>query len=215
MKHLKIWIILTIAALTCITTVNLFGYLYANDTDNGFPEPEKSAISDSIVKGASGFLASNAEAMLLLKEYEVSSYESFNVSNALLKTESALQYLKESRKNFFDAMKTGEKCAYEKTSADKLVNFDYNSFITENKLIGEIADPVAYYLKRGDVIGMYNKNIQNIDEIIELLESIQTSLIKNEKPDITVFWDLLQKFATCKLFGNYMTVLSLNAFQAN
>lgn len=212
MKYLKTLIL--ISALLQIG-FHVYGYMYANDTYDGFPDPEKEEISEKVVAGASNFLESNSEALLLLKEYEISTTENFNFTSAFIRTESALGKLEESRKNFSEALKIAEKCEYEKTYRDKLINYNYDSYITDKSLNKEIASGVGYYLKRCDIVGLYRKNIENIDEIIELLEIIRDHLGNNEKPVISTFWTLLQKFSNAALFGNYSTVLSKTAFQSN
>ncbi len=193
----------------------VFSYMYANDTDSVFPENDRGSISDLLVTGAAGFIDSNCEALLLLREYEISSNSSFSITNALLRTENALNKLEESKKSFTDALNLGETCGYVKTFRDMLIDFNYDACILEEKLNSEIANSVAHYLKKGDVLGMYRKNIENIDELIDILKDIQGTLKNNAKPDITVFWRLLQKFSISKLFGNYATVLSIKAFHEN
>jgi len=210
MKIIKIGI-LVVALLSAV--FSLYGDMVLNDTDPVFPENDRRAISELLVSGAAGFIDSNCEALLLLREFELSSNSSFSIANALLRTENALNKLEEAMKNYSEALKIGENCGYEKTYRDKLVDFNYDTCIIEEKLNSEIANAVAYYLKRGDVLGMYRKNIENIDELIGILKTIQNSLRNNEKPDIAVFWSLLQKFSMCKLFGNYATVLSTKAFE--
>jgi hypothetical protein len=211
MKIIKIGILI---AAFVFTGSNVLGYMIANDTDPVFPENDRGSISDLLVNGAAGFIDANCEALLLLREYEISSNSSFSITNALLRTENALNKLEESRKSFSEALKIGEMCGYVKTYRDMLIYFDYDSYILEEKLNSEIANSVAYYLKKGDVLGMYRQNIDNIDELIEILKNIQNSLRNNAKPDITVFWSLLQKFSLTKLYGNYMTVLSIKAFES-
>jgi hypothetical protein len=212
MKILKIGI-LTAAILS--TFFNLYGDMVLNDSDPVFQGPERGSISDLLVNGAAGFIDANCEALLLLRVYEISANESFSITNALLRTENALNKLEESRKSFSEALKLGETCGYVKTYRDMLIAFDYDAYILEEKLNSEIANSVAYYLKKGDVLGMYRKNIENIDELIGILKNIQSTLRNNEKPDITIFWRLLQKFSISKLFGNYATVLSIRAFKEN
>jgi hypothetical protein len=210
MKIIKIGILIMAFVFT---GSYVLGYIYANDTDPIFQGPERGSISDLLVNGAVGFIDSNCEALLLLREYEISSNAPFSIANALLRTENALNKLEESRKSFSDALKLGETCGYVKTYRDMLIAFDYDAYIREEKLNSEIANSVACYLKKGDVLGMYRKNIDNIDELIETLKNIQSILRNNAKPDISIFWRLLQKYSISKLYGNYMTVLSIRAFQ--
>ncbi len=212
MKILKIGIL--IAAILS-TVFNLYGYMVLNDTDPVFQGPERGSISDLLVNGAVGFIDSKCEVLLLLREYEISANESFSITNAILRTETALNKLEEARKYYSDALKIGEACGYVKTYRDMLIAFDYDAYISEEKLNSEIANSVSFYLKRGDVLGLYRKNIDNIDELIEILKNIKSTLSNNAKPDITVFWSLLQKFSISKLFGNYATVLSIRAFKEN
>ncbi len=201
--------------LILILFVYLNAYMHLNNTDECFSETEKGEISNLLIEGAAEYISSYSEALLLLREYELYGLGSFSISNALLKTESALEKLEKSRKKYSDALSIGEKAGYKSICLNKLIYYNYDKYIDDFKLNKLIADEVKYYLSRGDVIGLYKKNIEKIDEIIEILKDIHSTLSSNTIPEISVFWKLLQKYTEHILFGNYSTILSRNAYGIN
>lgn len=205
--------------------VGLYSALVLNNTDKIFPPAEaasgsvlkpatigRSLISKYLVEGAAGFLDSYSEALLLLKEYENSSDTIFDIQTANLKVGSALKKLMDSRKFYTEAIYVAEKLEYLEYYRKKLVEFDYDAYITKERLNNFVANEVKGFLQISDVIGLYRQNVKRIESIIAVLEVVRDDLNNGIKSDITLYWDVLQKYSESALFGNYATLLSKEAF---
>lgn len=216
---------ITILLILLFSSVFLIADLYLNDSDPVFPPnpPDPSSvlkimsggrqeISDLLIEGAALYIESFSEALLLLKEYEMSGKAVFDLNLSTLKTETAIKKLEASRKCYESVILIGERLEYVGYYRNKLLGFDFDSYIKSQNLNPIIANEVKEFLKAGDVIGLYRRNLERIDEILKELKSIDEDLSKNIKSDISKYWRLFQKYSETSLFGNYATVLSVKAF---
>jgi hypothetical protein len=179
-----------------------------NDITCAFSEgSEKSSIEENIVEGSIHFLQSKSSADLLLCEIEKSANREFNYSLSIEYVEKAISELEISRASYINAIEIGKRIGYIKEKVDWFKFFDYDSFIKDNNLNGELALKVKYYLFRGDVIGIYQQNIDNITNILNTLYLIKDQIKSNRVPDKTAFWKLFQQYAETALFGNYSTII--------
>lgn len=205
--------------------VGLHSAMVLNNTDDIFPPPNlnpgsmvrtasygQPLIRNCMIEGAGRFLDSYGEAMLLLREYEESGNAAFDFTEAASKAEAALQKLADSRTAYAEALNAAEKLEYLEYYKNKLLQFDYDACITRKSLKTSIAEEVKGFLQVSDVIGLYRRNIERIDDIISVLKRICEDLEKGVKSDVTLYWEVLQKYSETALFGNYATVLSREAF---
>ena len=211
--------------ILAVIFVDLHSYIYLNETDPIFP-PNVSSQSESsesllggrdeirgyLVQGAAQYIQSYTEALRLLNEYELSSADSLNYSVALMYCNTALKALETSKENFESAIAIAENLEYVEAYRIKLLAFNYDSYISENRLNSVIAGEVKGFLENGDMIGLYRKNLEKIDSILAVLSKIYKQLNSNKRPGISEFWSLYQKYSETALFGNYASVLSKEAF---
>jgi len=66
------------------------------------------------------------------------------------------------------------------------------------------------YLLNGDIDGLYAKNIENIDGILQRLYSIRSLLSESKQPTISSFWSLLHQYTDAILLGNYASMTFVN-----
>jgi hypothetical protein len=223
MRKIKI---IFLVCLSLILSFSLNSGIYYNDTDPVFPPPDpdpgsvfkvsmtgRGLISDLLIDGAAKFIDSYSEALIILREYEISFKSTFDMSFAHIKADLALKKLEESRKYYAETISIGEKLEYVEYYRGKLITFDYDTFIREQNLNKIVADEVKEYLKAGDVLGLYRRNLEKIDHIITILKDIYGALNNSVKPDISLCWELFQSYSETALFGNYATVLSKKAFE--
>jgi hypothetical protein len=224
MQKLKV---ISLLSMIMVTAVGLDAALVLNNTDRVFPPPPpgegtmlqvapaaggREEISSLMIDGAAKFLDSYSEALILLREYEMSAKAPFDMNLALLKAESALQKLEDSRGDYAAALAVAEKLEYVQYYRDKLTEFNYNSYAEERKFIPGVTEEVKGFLGSGDVVGLYRRNLDKIDGIILVLKTIHSELNRGVKPDVTLFWTVLEEYSKAALFGNYATVLSKKAF---
>ncbi|MGE5343093.1 MAG: hypothetical protein ACM3SY_16590 [Candidatus Omnitrophota bacterium] len=193
--------------------INAHARMALNDTFDGFLNPQRSLIEPLVTNGAGDFMASYAEALLMLKEYEIAPEAPFNYNNAALKIASAIKHLEAARQKYSDAVQFSENCGYEEVHKLKLNNYDYSTRILRDGLNTTIATDVVNVMRPANVHGLYQKFLGKIDAIMPVLKSMQSSLNGNAMPEVPLAWKLIQKYSEALLFGNYATVFSQTAFQ--
>ena len=200
----KILLIITILAFA----LSMHAFIFMNDLNCAFSESqEKILLEENVIAGSAHFLHSKSYADLLLMEYEKPGQQAFNFTLALEYVEKAIAELEISKEKYVKAAEIGERLGYIETKQSWFKEFNYDTFILENNLNREIAGIVKSYLIKGDVLGVYRHNLDNIDGILTTLSSIRDQVKIGTKPDISSFWKLLQQYSEAALFGNYSTVI--------
>ncbi len=184
-----------------------YTYVHAIIALNYPPCDYKSDQNDLIIEGTSMFLQSNSDVLLLLNEVEIAERMAFDFDYALKLTESAIYKLEKARLHYSDAINFGKIICDEKGDAEKYAKFDYDSFVEKNHLNKEIMDEVSELLKKRDVNGVYEKSISDMDSILSTLKEIKKGISMKQKPDIKLFWSLLQQYNILGLYGNYATLV--------
>jgi hypothetical protein len=178
------------------------------------PTAEKSSIEDNIIAGATYFLASKANADLLLMEYEKASNQKLDMASSLSCATAAIGKLETAREKYILARDIGKRIGYIEYKCAWFKNFDYDRFINERNLIPSIADKVRGYLNNMDIVGLYTENINNIEAILKTLKEIEGNLKQNRKPAIGLIWGLLRQYSGAALFGNYATLLGTEVLKS-
>jgi len=208
MKTIKI--ISIIASIAVLSTPN-YALMALNDIVEGFGngDGKNQAIEEYVVAGAKNFIESNKNALALINEFEINPSQAADISAALTCTENALRQLPESRSHYAKAKELGEQAGYNMTIIPNFKAFDYDEYIDKYGLNKEIAEIAKFYFKKGDLLGIYQKNIDNLDATIITLTRIRDTLKTGESPPIRILWDCIQQYANAALFGNYTTRISV------
>lgn len=184
---------------------NVYGVICLNDVNCVFQESdEKSVIEDNIVEGSALFLQSKSYVDLILMEYEKSEKQPYNITLVNEYVGKAIVELEASIVKYKTAKEIGEKLGYDNAKIESFRNFNYDEYIAANELNVVIASNVELYLSKCDVIGLYGKNIENLEDILRTLNTINQC---NSKPGVKVLWNLLHRYANGTLFGNYSTMI--------
>jgi hypothetical protein len=191
-------IVILLVAYTYIHAVIYLNYPICND---------KSEQNDTIIEGTSLFLQSNSDVLLLLNEVEIAERMAFDFDYALKLTESAIFKLVKARARYSDAINFGEVMCDEKADVESYAKFNYESFAEKNHLNKQIMAEVSELLKKGDVIGVYEKSVNDIDSILSTLKEIKKGILMGQKPKVKLFWSLLQQYNILGLYGNYATLV--------
>jgi len=197
----------------------LSGALCLNDFEKVFPSTESAdgsnySLKNSMIDASALFLQSFASANMVLGEGELADKGFFNIDNSLSFANETIQKLEQARYKYNEAYKTAKTLNYVNAKIDQLKRFDYTKFAENSKLNPAIMNSVSGYLSSGDVVGLYKKNIDNIDSILIVLNAIKAKLEAGTQPDVTEYWDLLRKYSENLLFGNYATSAAREAFEA-
>lgn len=202
-------ILITFMVLWLVSLLSVNASLVMNDIVPAFQDDtEKYKIENKVIEGAAHFLKSKSFADIILYEYEKSTNQTLNYTALLENTENAISELESSKLKYIEALEIGRKTGYDETKTDWFKNFDYDTFINANHLNKDIAFIVKDYLARGDITGLYQKNISNIEEILITLNSIKEYAGVNSSPPVATFWKLLRQYSETALFGNYSTIIA-------
>lgn len=196
-----------------ILTIYLNGIICLNDIDESFPPPVSNEVKGKIIDGASLFLKSYADSLLFLNEGEISEKGEYRFNASLGYIESALSKLESSKSYYRKVIEIVSNIEYVQYKIDKLKNYDYDTFKSENFANSEILNLVKSYLSIGDVKGIYEKNLDYIEIAGNILKKIRDQLKNGYKPLVSDCWELLRVYSQTILFGNYATTLATNAFE--
>ncbi|MCP5052153.1 MAG: hypothetical protein GY940_33610 [bacterium] len=204
-NHLLKTILMMAVLVGVVVYMNAF--VVYNDIPPAFDSPANGAMETMTIEGTSFFLKSNADVFLLLNEVEVGYPDHLNFTNAQTLTDSAITKLETAREKYLEIITVGSGTAYVSAMMDRLTTFDYKGFTQDRELNGEIMTKLQVYLVKGDIMGLYEKNIENIDRILQLLYGIHTQLTEGAYPSIDSFWSLLQQYSDAILLGNYASMV--------
>lgn len=183
-------------------------FVTLNDVYCAFTEgSEKPIIEENIVEGAKYFLQSQSTVSLILYEYEKSAQSPLEYTNCLEHVEKAIKELNTSKEKYTNAADIGKRIGYIQQKVGWFKAFDYEIFVSVNKLNNEVAGKVKNYLYNCDIVGLYQRNNQYIEEILETLILIKSDLLESKRPDVKLIWKLLQQYSETALFGNYATIM--------
>jgi hypothetical protein len=183
-----------------------------NDIVPVFPGEDRGAIESSVVEGAVRYLQAKGYADLLLCEVEKSARAPFNYSLALDYTVKALGELDVSLNAYINSVNLANKAGYLDEVVAKFKTFDYDGLILEKQLDGDMMVLVKSYFSAGNIIGAYQQNVEHLGEIRVTLLQIKEQLSQGGPLEISLYWQLLQRFARASLFGNYCTVTATSVF---
>ena len=211
MNKKKVLMYLCVAISFMVASGHSYGFLTHNDivpvfADDGGQKSQE--IETNVINGASLFLRSQSQALLLLNEYELSGLQPFNSKNALEYVVNAIKLLEGAWTRYMNAGAIGKNLGYYPARINGFKTFDYDGFILENNLNKEIAKKVQGYLSQGDIIGIYQQTADDIAAILTTLNAIKEHLKIGVKPGISLFWKLFQQYAESSLFGNYTTLMA-------
>jgi hypothetical protein len=212
MKSKKTFFAVLVAVISFLfVSSHIHGVIWDNDIAPVFSDDEgqkSQGIETNVINGASLFLQSQSQVLLLLNEYELSGIQTFNSKQALEYVENAINLLERAWTRYVSARTMGKKLGYNPVRLNVFATFDYDGYILENRLNSEIAKKVQGYLSSGDIVGIYQKTADDIANILITLNSIKENLKIGIKPGISLFWKLFQQYAESSLFGNYTTIMA-------
>lgn len=166
-----------------------------------------SSSDDFIVEGASDFLQSYSQILLFLNESELSSKTGFNFSKAGAIADTALIKLIEAKKNYSGYLQCLEQTVISKEYIDCLIVFDYNALVEKRNLAPCVMDKVVFFLKKGDVKGLFYEYVNRMEELRVILEIVAGSIKNSIIPDIEILRSLYQKYSELMTMGYYSSLV--------
>ncbi|MGE5342077.1 MAG: hypothetical protein ACM3SY_11430 [Candidatus Omnitrophota bacterium] len=153
-----------------------------------------------IAKGASYFLKSNADYLLLTQRYEQNPADVAGLQEVLSNT---IENLKGAAAIYNDINTLTLQVPYNPSVISQLVAFDYTGFQKEKGLVGDILLKVKSFLVKGDVNGSWIEMSNRMNQLLNLLYLVKLDLDKGITPDVFKLWDINHKYMELMLFGQY------------
>ncbi len=215
LKKLKNWCvhggIIFFLCLCLFSYVQLLldGKVHFNDIKIVFADPGQSDIEMNMVAGANLYLQGNSKICLFIAGFEKSNLD-LELSKKYLR--NSLTFLNKSFDKYNLAYKIAESKGYTRKIIDKMKGFDYEkiNYVYKNKYV--FSSIIAYY-KRGDILGIYRKNMNYVTQIIIKINKIIDKLECKEIPAILDIQKLAELVYEVGYFGNYSTRIVNQVFE--
>jgi hypothetical protein len=166
-----------------------------------------SSSDDVIVDGASAFLQSYAQVLLLLNESELSSKYGFNFSSSGAIVDLALTKLIEAKKNHLSYLQCLEQITISKEYINALVNFDYKVLVEKRNLAPYVMGKISAFLKKGDIRGFFYESVNRMEELRGILITIDGNIKNSIIPDMETLRSLYQKYSELMTMGYYSSII--------
>jgi hypothetical protein len=177
-----------------------------NDIVPVFAADSRDIIESAVIEGATHFLQAKSYSDLLLLEYEKSGKQEIDYSAVLGYAEKAIVELEKAKEAYLESLESATRAGYVNDALLKFKVFDYSAFQSEKGLNNDLMSTVKSHLSTGDVLGVYRENVDNIAAILSTLQFIKGKIEMDAAPDISLYWQLLQRFSYAALYGNYCTM---------
>jgi hypothetical protein len=201
-----------ISILTIMLTVTLFTVknLHPTWVLNGTPPPTDSddnKATQSITNGAANFLQSYANILILLNESELSEQVGFNFTTARTAVNKALKSLISSREQYMQTFLEMRQVNFESSAIQKLKEFDYNNLVENRQLNPCVMNRVSWFLGKGDLVGLFEKVVKDLDDTIINLSVVRSCLQQDIIPDLEDLRRLYQQYSDFMTFGYYCSLV--------
>jgi hypothetical protein len=161
-------------------------------------------IEDHIVLGGSYSLKANSNVQELLKIVELKDVEGVNFDEVRGVVDGALENLVNAVKTYEALIARAEATPYNINVINRLKEFGYDEFRMTYGLNRVVFDRVEDYLRKGNITGVFKYKHAGLNDILALLTTVKSEIDQNRLPDLSLFWQLNEKFAGLSLFGSYV-----------
>jgi hypothetical protein len=204
MKRTKISLFTIMLILTLFTASGL----HSTWVFNGTPPPTNDDDNNNtIINAASSFLHSYSNVLLLLQESELNTAIGFNFSRTKPAVETALNNLKYSRKEYARVLEIMKTACIDSSAVERLKDFDYGRFTSARRLNPCIMNIVSGFLSKGDLVGLFEKVVKDLDDTIINLSTIRNCLQQDIIPDLEDLRRLYQQYSDFMTFGYYCSLV--------
>jgi hypothetical protein len=206
--------LVTISIVLLVFTVNLNAFMAGNESDGAYmlppPTPNGKAsirsitLRQLIADGGSHFFNSAGHINQFFSLVESSELTGPDYKALKKNLNAAIFYLEQARVTYLQLKNQAAATPYNQEVISKLLNFDYDSFQQENDLFPVISEKVKGFLAVGNVTGIYNEFYLYTGYILDLLYLLKKDTDVEIFPDISIAWNVNQKYSEFELFGQYV-----------
>jgi hypothetical protein len=201
MKRFSFIILLAVTVMFCAAQLN------ASWVWNALHGPGEKTGDGLIVDGASAFLLSYSDVLLLLNESEMGPEGIAHPDRSLPLAESALSRLQASLEKYRDALGLLKITIYKPTMLKQLKHFDYNKMTEERRLDPGVMSRVSAHLAAGNLKGLFEESLLELKQLVDQLQDVRDRLSKGEHLDIEVLRRLYDGYSRFMQTGYYSSLV--------
>ncbi len=157
-----------------------------------------------IASGGAVFLDSSGQYTQFVSLYELSEISRPNYKAMTKYLAAAVEAMEKATRAYDQLSGMAREIPYNQGVINRLAEFDYEAFQESRGLIPSIFLDVQAYLSTGDVRGVYAEFHLRAGAILDALQKIKASVDGERLPEVSAVWRLNQKYASLKLFGQYV-----------
>ncbi len=158
-----------------------------------------------IIESAGYFLNSHSSYQAFLNRIEMSETNGIDAGEFEDTIYSAIENMEKAKAAYANLKTVSEKTPYNQEMIDHLMIFDYDGFRVKYGLVEPIFEKVKTFLGKGDITGLDEAALANMDTILSKLYEIKSSVDKGLVPEIALLWRANQAYAEAQLFGQYVS----------
>jgi len=190
----------------------LFPWNVGNSTEIFFlpltgPDSERAVSLESlIIDGATHFLKTGAEINSMLLYIEIAKELDYNKLSEI--AEGCRKNIKKAVADYENLCDKAESTPYNNILIKKLYKFNYNSYKEKHNLVDSSFNDVKELMSQGDIRGVYNRFLQNSQNILSSVKMVISSIEKNDFA-IEKLWNLNNEYTKALLFGQYTAQIAI------
>jgi len=193
-------------------SLSVFPRISNNGSATGYDEGDggdsttsiNSTIESYIIDGGGYYLQGDSYIRSLLALVELQDVKGIDYMDVHRVVNGALENISNARITYEKLVKKAEVTPYNMAVIEQLREFDYKTFMMQNRLNETVCKEVAGYLSNGDITGILKRNLVSIKTIEGLLIMIKGELDSNRLAVLEIFWRLNELCAETSLFGSFV-----------
>lgn len=180
---------------------------------NGTPRCDECEIASlqgedaSVVNGASSFLQSYSQFLILLNQSELSTNGYFNFNTAQAALSNSIDYLNKAKSFYLDYVICLNNSTQDENFTKTLSNIDTKVIVVEFHLHSNIMEKVSSLIANGDVRPLFLMYIDEMDKLLLLLSIVESELKNGKIPAIFSLRCLYQNYSDLMNYGYYSSLV--------
>lgn len=186
-------------------------YIMANYSDSAFQNSGNKGtemeLKVNVIEGAESFLKSYSGFLVLLSKIEISEINSLDYNELIHIIDSCILEMEHARDSYIDLFQKAKMIPYNKDIIKELRKFDYPGYQKEKSLNKVIFNEVRHYLSRGNIRGLYNQLLLNVENILIHLTGVKAEISEIRFSRLSSLWELNSIFSKSLIFGQYTAMI--------
>jgi len=180
-----------------------YARLVYNQVDGCFDDTGRPAIRTHTIEAAGYFLKAYSEILALSDRIEMSDLRGIDYHESRLLVDRAIFNLENAREKYLVLNQIAANTPYNPGVINNLLIFNYREFRENQQLKGLQFDQAKSFLMNGDVRGIFDKALADVENILEKLDRVKIAIYSLSLPEMSDIWELNRLCSEFMLFGQY------------